>query len=642
MRRRTFARRLLTAIAAIPAASATRHASAAPAAPIASLSCATPVVAPLQPIQLDIVIPGYTGPASVVLYDSQKRYAGTADGQIAGGSGSIAHQPRGALGPQWAALFASGQQIASNGALFTLEAQTAVATGQPYIDGFVPAARALMGQAVVEYTVDKARYRGYRSSDSPLLWLRDHVYAARGGRYIDADLRVLLDRVRDLQFADGSMPDFPPRPPYVFAAYRTPVEADVEFVYVTGVCEVWQATGDDAWVKTHLGAMRKAIGYTVQHPLRWDAARGLVRRPYTIDMWDFEYGPTTTDPNSGHPAPRHWIDDKTIWGAFHGDNTGTAQALRSLAIVEDRMGDAALAKVWRDVADGIVRNLNALAWNGRFYRHQVPFSGFRPAGVDEASQLSLSNAYALNRGVLSDAQSQAIVDEYIRRAAKPNAFAEWYSIDPPFPQGSFGLNGRSGEAPGSYVNGGIMPLVGGELARGAFRSGNESYGYAILDHYWRRMLSKGRSFLWYHRDGAEGVGSEATTQYDAWGCGAMLAALVEGAAGIEDRGIGMRDVTLSLRWPEAGIASAYAVARYPAGDGYLAYAWSIEKGGINLQVSSVAYHLRIRLLLPPTVKGEVTCSVNNAPVKPTYEKVRGSRYTVIETGDSLVNVQIRF
>ena len=38
----------------------------------------------------------------------------------------------------------------------------------------------------------------------------------------------------------------------------------------------------------HLGAMRRALTYTLQDPNRWDAAKGLVRRPFTIDMWDFE------------------------------------------------------------------------------------------------------------------------------------------------------------------------------------------------------------------------------------------------------------------------------------------------------------------------------------------------------------------
>ena len=60
------------------------------------------------------------------------------------------------------------------------------------------------------------------------------------------------------------------------------------------------------------------------------------------------------------------------------------------------------------------------------------------------------------------AQAASILREYTRRRGR--AFAEWFSIDPPFPAGVFG---DPRLVPGAYCNGGIMPLVGGELARAA-------------------------------------------------------------------------------------------------------------------------------------------------------------------------------
>jgi hypothetical protein len=626
----------LATLAALAHTQAARAQSAA-----ASLTSARPVVAPLQPVALAISAPGYSGPVAVVLFDSRKRFAGSAEARVEGGQGSVEVVPRGALGPQWAALFAGETRLAVNPSIFTLEAETTVQAGQPRFDRFLPAARELLARAVLEYQGESgARTHGYRSSDSPLIWLRDHVYAVRAARYLDPDLRGTLDSFRDLQLADGSLHDYLPRPFIAPEPYRTPVEADVEFLYVQGVYEAWQATGDDAWVRAHLGAMRRAITHTLQHPLRWDAERGLVKRPFTIDTWDFEYGPTTADPATGAPSPRHWIDERTVWGVFHGDNTGAAQALRMLATIEERVGDPALGQVWRGAAEALVTRLTRLAWNGRFFRHHVAFQPLEIPGLNQAEQLSLSNAYALNRGVLTQQQGQAILDEYIRRAKTTGAFAEWFSIDPPFPPGSFGLAGRTGELPGTYVNGGIMPLVGGELARGAFRHGNESYGFAILDHYWQRMLSRGRTFLWYRPDGAEGVGSDQTVEHDAWGTGAMLAALIEGAAGIEDNGAALRDVTLSPRWGAAGLGSAYAVARYPASDGYVAYAWSQGPGVINLQVTGSAERLRLRLLLPPEARGRITATVNGGAVPHTVETVRASRYAVLETSEPIVNVQV--
>jgi hypothetical protein len=120
----------------------------------------------------------------------------------------------------------------------------------------------------------------------------------------------------------------------------------------------------------------------------------------------------------------------------------------------------------------------------------------------------------------------------------------------------------------------------------------------------------------------------------------MLGALIEGAAGIEDGGASFRDVTLSPRWPAAGVASAYAVARYPAGDGYAAYAWSQGPGVLNLQTTGSADRTRLRLLLPTQVRGRVRVTLNGGPTSFTIETVRASRYVVLETTESIVNVQV--
>lgn len=613
------------------------------------------VVAPLQPVGIRVRVPGYTGMASLVLFDARKRFVGSADGRIEGGEGTITVTPRGAIGPHWAALFVDGRQVAANPALFTLDAHTGISTGFERFDAFVPAAQKLMSQSVLEYRIGQQPVRGYRSPDSALIWLRDHVYQQRGFRYFDGDIRGTFDRFRDIQYADGSFPDFLPRSEHTPQAFRTPVEADVEYLYVQGVCEVWQTTGDDGWLRSHLGSMRKALTYTIQSPLRWDAERGLVKRAFTIDTWDFEVGPTTIDPTTGKPAPRHWIDDKTIWGIFHGDNTGMAQALRLLARAEDRVGDPGFAQLWRGLAQGIMANLNKLAWNGSFYTHHVAYQKQRIPGIDLEQQLSLSNAIALNRNVLTAAQSQAILQEYLERGEEDTAryasgradgaFAGWYSIDPPFPAGVVGLAGRSGEQPGSYVNGGIMPLVGGELALGAFRNGREDSGFATLELYWLKMLRRGRSFLWYHRSGGEGVGSDDTIPTDGWGTACMLSALIEGAAGIEDNAVVYYDVTVSPRWTATpDVRDAYVVVRYAASNGYVAYRWHREERSLSLEVSSSADRTRMRLLLPASAgsgkKSRLTASLNGTPAGYSIEEVGDSRYLVLETGDSIVQVQV--
>ena len=106
--------------------------------------------------------------------------------------------------------------------------------------------------------------------------------------------------------------------------------------------------------------------------------------------------------------------------------------------------------------------------------------------MDEASQVSLSNAYSLNRG-LSHEQCAAIIQTYqdLRQHLPPGSPGEWYTIYPPFQKG-FGDHNDVWQ----YMNGGVTPIVAGELAHGAFEHGFEGYGVDVL----RRLADLGRKY----------------------------------------------------------------------------------------------------------------------------------------------------
>ncbi|MFO7168247.1 MAG: hypothetical protein DIU80_009515 [Chloroflexota bacterium] len=625
-----------------PAPSPQAGVSASPAPAESASISASPAARPLVPHTVSVRIPEYTGPAELRVFDSRGRPAGSYELRLAGGAGAVPITPRGALGPQRAELVVGDRVVAETGRLFVLEAETTVETGQPRFDELYQQMRAFIQRCALQYELDGHMVRGYRSPDSPLLWLRDHAYQARGFRYFEPDVTSLLDAFRRAQQEDGSFPDFLARPPFAAQAGRKQVEADVEFLFVQAVYEAWQASGDDAWLRENLPAMRRALAYTMGHPLRWDPERRLVKRPFTIDMWDFEYGPATVDPSNGQPAPRHWIDERTIWGIFHGDNTGLAHALELLARAEERVGEPARAEELRAEARGIMDRLNSLSWNGRFYTHHVPLEPFDVPGVDEARQLSLSNAYALNRGVLREHQALDIIREYHERGVRRGeTFAEWYSIDPPFPPGSFGMAGRLGENPGEYVNGGIMPLVGGELARGAFRYGAARYAFEILHRYYFLVSTTGASYLWYYPAGNPGISGEHTLPTDGWGASAMLGALIEGAAGIEDRSARYADARLSPRWSHTpDVHQARVVARYAASDGYVAYVWRREERGLRLEFTGSGERAKVRLLLPDEAPEAVRMEVDGQEAPHEIEREGASRYatTTVEAGSGTVEV----
>ena len=603
-----------------------------PATQRASLTLARPmnVVQPLQSLPIVVQIPAYRGSVEVQLYDARGRLTAQGTTVVTDGTGEIVLPAGGALGPQWAVALIDGRLAGARSQIVILDAQTSLISGQSDIDSLYARIKGLMAEARVSYELNGRLISGYRSPDNPLLWLRDHVYQGRGFRYFEHDVTSLLDAFRDAQQPDGSLPDVIDYPERYVKAFRKEVESDVEFLYIQGVYEAWQMTGDDKWLQSHLPALRRAATYITTNPLRWNADRGLVRRPYTIDMWDFAYGPTTISPD-GKPAPRHWIEPDTVWGTFHGDNTGLAYVLFLLARIENRVGDPKRAQQYYELSDAIMQRLNELAWNGRFFTHFIPEDPtFTPTGVDPSTQLSLSNAYALNRRVLSVGQAQAIIETYYARRDFNRAFAEWYSIDPPFPAGSFGMAGGKGEQPGEYVNGGIMPLVGGELARGAFTFGFEPYGLDILRRYANLLRLTNASYLWYYPDGRPGISGPDTIPTDGWGASAMLGALFEGLAGIVDDSSRYEDTIVSPRWPvEPSITRAEVVVRYPASDGYLAYRWQRNERGIQLYITGSGQTASVRLLLPEAVGEEVTMTVDGVVVTPTIERIGISRYASI-------------
>jgi hypothetical protein len=221
----------------------------------------------------------------------------------------------------------------------------------------------------------------------------------------------------------------------------------------------------------------------------------------------------------------------------------------------------------------------------------------------------------INRGLADHAQAASIIREYLRRRETTHAFAEWFSIDPPFPDGVFGDERLVG---GAYVNGGIMPLVGGELARAAFEHGFETYGVDILRRYYEMISSRGETYLWYHPDGrpcsVETSTSPEAQPTDGWGSSAMAWALIEGLAGVVDAGRTLDAVRLSPRWAAAGVDRAEVQVGYEASGAVLRYAYSRESERIALRVSGEPRAIALHLLLPSgTAASSVSAAGRSVP-----------------------------
>lgn len=597
-------------------------------------------VRPFEQATVHVRVPGYSGPAEIIVAD-RRAATGHYPVSIVDGAADIAVEALGELGSQAAIVVIDDAVAGVGSSALALRAETSIQTGQPRFDQMLPMIRHFMAQDTSTYVFDGHRVHGYRSPDSNLLWLRDHVHQSKGFAYWEPDMTSLLDQFRRFQYTDGYFDDYIASYHFGIVRGRMDVEADVEYLFIEGVYRAWQATADDAWMRGQIQAMERALAYIRSHPQRWDTHYQLVKRAFTVDTWDFEYGPPTISPD-GKVAPRHWFDANTRWNIFHGDNTGYANSMELLARMYERLGNGERAAYWRHEAAGILERLNKIAWNGRFFRHMVHITPIVVPGVDEEQQLSLSNAYAINRTGVDESQKQAIIAEYHRRYLEHGThFSEWFSIDPPFPADSLSTAAGWGKQPGEYVNGGLMPLVGGELARGALTHGAETYGFDILQRYYSLIAGAGGSYLWYYPEGQPGISGPDTLATDGWGSSAMLAALIEGAAGITDEATRFELASIAPRWPAApDVQQADVVVRYGASDGYVAYRWARQTNAITLRWTGSGSEVRLHLMLPPEAGANIRVTVDGVLVSSTVKTSGTSRY--VETtgaGRGVLSVQ---
>ena len=324
-------------------------------------------------------------------------------------------------------------------------------------------------------------------------WFRDNTHALKATRYFESRVTDSIDLYRMSQREDGMFWDFlvqgdddqhfwqsiyAPHGFYradedgITGWVRMPVENDVEYLFAEAVYYAWQATGDDEWMRQNLDAAIRGLEYSLNNPLRFSQKFQLLKRGYTIDTWDF-----LSDFDKIEEVGL-LISDQTRFGVMFGDNTGYAMSCERLAQMLEHLGRNEEASRYRHRAQAIRERLEQVAWRGTHYQHHVPEDPDfrRDFGVDDTQQVSLSNAYSLNRNIPHE-NCVAIIRTYqrLREQLPQGSPGEWYMIYPPF------LRGWERHAPvWEYMNSGVSPIVAGELAHGAFEHGFEAYAADIL------------------------------------------------------------------------------------------------------------------------------------------------------------------
>lgn len=471
-------------------------------------------------------------------------------------------------------------------------------------------------------------------------WIRDHVHVMKAMRHWEYNLDSFLDFIIATQREDGQFyelikqyDDFHWKmvnedcrvmyPDDNLSLVRLELEADIEYLVVEGAVYLYRTTGDNVWLEAVLPRLEKGIDYITSDKKRWDSERGLVKRPFTIDTWDFTYN---TDPRNRR------IEENTPMSIMHGDNSGVYQAMRQLAWLNRRLGREEKASAWEKRAEVLRENMMKYLWNGNFFIHQLHIN-HKGADDLEGVRLSLSNAYDINRGVTTTVQAGKIIEEYIRRRSTTDCFAEWFSIDPPYESFCTYL-------PGKYVNGAISPFTAGELAKAALNNGYEEYGWDIISRFTELVERDGTIYFLYNPDSTpqpEGGPS-------AWGAAALISAVDEGLAGINDVGVNYDEILFAPKFPVTRYTELRYITGYEVSKSIVDVRYIQKREGMRYDIYSPAKKITAHILLPKG-RGCAGAFVDGQKTEYVITKVGESEYVDFELTDiknGKVGIQIDF
>jgi len=490
-------------------------------------------------------------------------------------------------------------------------------------------------------------------------WVRDHIHTMKAYKYWEKDMGSYLDFFMGRQTPKGMYFDYWEsyknknvgqlfftncfdRQFYFVDVenqnffFRMPMEADLEYLMVEGVYTNWQTTGNIEYLKTWLPTLEKGMKYLMNDPLRWSSLHMLVKRPYTIDTWDF-----TSQPDSLKGVERllGHIDntDKTPKGIMHGDNSGMVQACRQLAELYKLAGNVAKAKEWKLQSELFLERLNTICWNGKYYSHFTPEDPY-PAHIksDPLNSVGLSNTYSMNRGTTSSEMAASIIKTYqeIGEKTQSTAMAPWFGIYP-FIQPHFG-----NYAVGEYMNGAVLPLVGGELCKASFRNGFEKYAVEQLKLA-KQIMDKNSGLL----PGC--LNGDGTAQKEAipneWGQAAFVSALIEGLAGVVDQSNQFQEVEISPRWYFAGVEKTNVTVGYGNVGKQVNYEYRFNPKNNQTEIKTSGKFERFTLRVPfPEEAKKATASINGKGVKVEVHQVNQSRYALISGKGSNNLVLVKF
>lgn len=126
---------------------------------------------------------------------------------------------------------------------------------------------------------------------------------------------------------------------------------------------------------------------------------------------------------------------------------------------------------------------------------------------------------------------------------------------------------------------------------------------------------------------------------DNWAAANAMAALVEGLAGVKDKGLAFSNVALSPRWASSGTDSVNVIIHYPASNSYVAYKYHHYPNRKEIQIilTGSGDEAAVHLLLPDGSSTASSVTSGNQKVQFTNSEIENSHY--VDFGLKLPNVQ---
>ena len=182
-------------------------------------------------------------------------------------------------------------------------------------------------------------------------------------------------------------------------------------------------------------------------------------------------------------------------------------------------------------------------------------------------------------------------------------------------------------AVGEYMNGAVLPLVGGELCKAAFLNGFETYAVEQLKVA-SQIMSKNNQRLPGCVNGDGTAQKEAIP--DEWGEAAFVSALVEGLAGVVDKSILFQEVEISPRWYFAGVEKTSVTVGYGNDGNQVSYDFEFKPKSNQVKINTRGKFDKFTLRVPiPEKMKSASASINGRNVKVTVDQVNQSQYAVV-------------